>query len=45
MTAMMRIAEVADRSGFSLATLRYYEQLDFMPAPDVRLGSRKAMSP
>lgn len=45
MTAMMRIAEVADRSGFSLATLRYYEQLDFMPAPDVRLGSRKAISP
>ena len=29
----MRIAEVADRSGFSAATLRYYEQLDLLPAP------------
>lgn len=29
----MRIAEVAGRSGFSAATLRYYEQLDLLPAP------------
>lgn len=29
----MRIAEVADRSGFSPATLRYYEQVDLLPAP------------
>jgi len=29
----MRIAEVADRSGFSPATLRYYEQLDLLAAP------------
>ena len=29
----MRIAEVANRSGFSAATLRYYEQLDLLPAP------------
>jgi MerR family copper efflux transcriptional regulator len=29
----MRIAEVAERSGFSPATLRYYEQLDLLPAP------------
>lgn len=29
----MRIAEVADRSGFSAATLRYYEQVDLVPAP------------
>lgn len=33
MTATMRIAEVADRSGFSPATLRYYEQVDLLPAP------------
>ena len=30
----MRIAEVADRSGFSAATLRYYEQVDLLPAPE-----------
>ena len=29
----MRIAEVADRSGFSAPTLRYYEQVDLLPAP------------
>ena len=29
----MRIAEVAERSGFSPATLRYYEALDLLPAP------------
>lgn len=29
----MRIAEVAERSGFSPATLRYYEQIDLVPAP------------
>jgi MerR family transcriptional regulator, copper efflux regulator len=29
----MRIAEVAERSGFSPATLRYYEELDLVPAP------------
>ncbi|HWI02750.1 MAG TPA: MerR family transcriptional regulator [Acidimicrobiales bacterium] len=29
----MRIAEVAERSGFSPATLRYYEELDLLPAP------------
>lgn len=29
----MRIAEVSERSGFSPATLRYYEQLDLLPAP------------
>ena len=34
MTTTMRIAEVADRSGFSPATLRYYEQLDLLPAPE-----------
>lgn len=33
MAATMRIAEVADRSGFSAATLRYYEQLELLPAP------------
>lgn len=33
MAATMRIAEVAGRSGFSAATLRYYEQLDLLPAP------------
>lgn len=30
----MRIAEVADRSGFTTATLRYYEQVDLLPAPE-----------
>ncbi len=30
----MRIAEVADRSGFSPATLRYYEQVDLLPPPE-----------
>jgi len=34
MKTTMRIAEVADRSGFSPATLRYYEQLDLVPAPE-----------
>jgi MerR family transcriptional regulator, copper efflux regulator len=29
----MRIAEVSERSGFSPATLRYYEQLDLLPPP------------
>ncbi|MDQ6728587.1 MAG: MerR family transcriptional regulator [Actinomycetota bacterium] len=29
----MRIAEIAHRSGFSAATLRYYEQLDLLPPP------------
>ncbi len=29
----MRIAEVARRSGFPAATLRYYEQVDLLPAP------------
>jgi MerR family transcriptional regulator, copper efflux regulator len=33
MSTTMRIAEVADRSGFSAATLRYYEQLDLLPPP------------
>ncbi|MGI8983184.1 MAG: MerR family transcriptional regulator [Acidimicrobiales bacterium] len=30
----MRIAEVAERSGFPPATLRYYEQVDLLPAPE-----------
>ena len=29
----MGIAEVADRSGFPAATLRYYEQIDLVPPP------------
>ncbi len=29
----MRIAEVADRSGFPAATLRYYEEIHLVPAP------------
>jgi MerR family copper efflux transcriptional regulator len=29
----MRIAEVADRSGYSPATLRYYEELTLLPPP------------
>lgn len=33
MATTMRIAEVANRSGFSPATLRYYEQLDLLPEP------------
>jgi len=33
MDATMRIAEVADRSGFSAATLRYYEEVDLLPPP------------
>jgi len=33
MDTTMRIAEVADRSGFSAATLRYYEELDLLPPP------------
>ena len=33
MNATMGIAEVADRSGFSAATLRYYEEIDLVPAP------------
>jgi MerR family copper efflux transcriptional regulator len=33
MDTMMRIAEVAGRSGFSPATLRYYEQVDLLPPP------------
>jgi MerR family transcriptional regulator, copper efflux regulator len=30
---LMRIAEVAERTGFSPATLRYYEQVDLLPPP------------
>lgn len=33
MATTMLIAEVADRSGFSAATLRYYEQLNLLPEP------------
>lgn len=33
MAQTMRIAEVAAQTGFSPATLRYYEQLDLVPAP------------
>jgi len=33
MDATMRIAEVADRSGCSAATLRYYEEVDLLPPP------------
>ena len=33
MTATMGIAEVADHSGFSAATLRYYEKIHLVPAP------------
>jgi DNA-binding transcriptional MerR regulator len=33
MAPTMRIAEVADRTGFSAAALRYYEQLDLLPPP------------
>ncbi len=40
MTATMRIAEVASRSGFSAATLRYYEQLELLPAPRTAAGYR-----
>jgi hypothetical protein len=29
----MRIAEVAERTGYSPATLRYYEELELLPAP------------
>ncbi|MCU1373044.1 MAG: putative MerR-family transcriptional regulator [Actinomycetia bacterium] len=30
----MRIAQVAERSGFSAGTLRYYEQIGLLPAPE-----------
>lgn len=33
MDPTMRIAEVASRSGFPAATLRYYEQIELLPAP------------
>jgi DNA-binding transcriptional MerR regulator len=33
MATTMRIAELAERSGFSPATLRYYEQVDLLPDP------------
>jgi len=33
MDVTMGIAEVADRSGFPAATLRYYEQIDLVPPP------------
>ncbi len=33
MATTMRIAEVADRSGLSPATLRYYEKRDLLPEP------------
>jgi DNA-binding transcriptional MerR regulator len=38
----MRIAEVADRSGFSPATLRYYEQVDLLPAPERTVAGYRA---
>ena len=33
MSAGLRIADVARRSGFSPATLRYYEEIGVLPAP------------
>ena len=33
MTAGLRIKEVADASGFTAATLRYYEQIGLLPEP------------
>jgi DNA-binding transcriptional MerR regulator len=33
-TTTYRIAEVAQRSGFSRPTLRYYEEIGLLPAPD-----------
>ena len=38
----MRIAEVARRSGFPAATLRYYEQVDLLPAPQRTAGGYRA---
>jgi MerR family copper efflux transcriptional regulator len=37
-TTTYRIAEVAERSGFSPPTLRYYEEIGLLPAPE-RTGS------
>lgn len=34
MTSSLRIAEVADRVGISTATVRYYERIGVLPAPD-----------
>ena len=37
MTAL-RISEVSERTGFSGPTLRYYEQIGLLPAPDRTAG-------
>src|SRR5215210_4878236 len=42
MAPTMRIAEVAARSGFSTATLRYYEQLDLLPSPPRTAAGHRA---
>ena len=38
----MRIAEVSDRSGFSTATLRYYEQLGLLPVAQRTVAGYRA---
>lgn len=45
MFATMRIAEVADRSGFSAATLRYYEQLGLVPGPALEVRAPPEAQP
>ena len=44
MTARMKIKEVADASGFTTATLRYYEQIGLLPRPD-RVSGRRVYGP
>lgn len=38
-----RIAEVAEQTGFTPSTLRYYEQIGLLPAPE-RVSGRRAYS-
>ena len=39
---MLRIKDVAERSGFSPAALRYYEELGLLPAPNGRQSGAPA---
>ena len=42
MTSGLRIADVARRSGFSAATLRYYEEIGLLPSPPRTNGGYRA---
>lgn len=44
MAALLTIGEVSHRTGVAQTTLRYYEQVGLLPAPD-RVGGRRRYQP